>query len=91
MTISNVFNILTLKQTKTKTKIFLENEDIFQDLEYLFLGETTKIENTLFPFKAALSEANVKINRMAITKWTYHKDWSFASNYFIFLEDLLQF
>ena len=32
------------------------------------------MENTLFPFK---TEANVKTNRMATTKWTYHKEWSF--------------
>ena len=31
-----------------------------------------------------MSEANVKTNRMATTKWTYHKEWNFASNYFIF-------
>ena len=70
---------------------FLENENLFKKLEYRFLVETTKIENTSFPFKTALSEANVKTNRMATTKWTYHKEWSFASNYFIFLENLFQF
>ena len=42
---------------------FLENENLFQKMEYRFLVETTKIENTSFPFKIALSEANVK------TKW----------------------
>ena len=59
--------------------------------ESSFLVEATKIENTSFPFKTALSEANVKTNRMATTKWTYHKEWSFASNYFIFLKILFQF
>ena len=58
---------------------FLENEK-----EYRFLVETNEIENTLFPFKTALSETNVKTNRMATTKWTYYIEWSFASNYFIF-------
>ena len=48
-------------------------------MEYCFLVETTKIEHTSFPFKTVLSEANVKTNRMATTKWTYHKAWSFAS------------
>ena len=43
-------------------------------MEYHFLAETTKIENTSFPLKTALSEANVKTNRMATTKWTYHKE-----------------
>ena len=83
--ILNVFNTLTLKQIFWKTKTF------FKKLEYRFLVETTKIENTSFPFKTALSEANVKTNRMTTTKWTYHKEWSFASNYFIFLKILFQF
>ena len=52
--------------------------------------ETTYIENSSFSFKTALSEANVKTNRMATTEWTYHKVWSFASKYFIFLENLFQ-
>ena len=81
----NVLNILTLKQIFWKTKTF------FQKLEYRFLVETTKIENTSFPFKIALSEANVKTNRMKTTKWANHKEVSFASNYFIFLEILFQF
>ena len=69
---------------------FLENENFFKKLEYRFLVETTKIENTSFPFKTAQSKANVKTNRMATTKWTYHK-WNFARNYFIFFENLFQF
>ena len=80
--VSDVFNTLTLKQIFWKKKTFLKK------LEYIFLIKTTKIENTSFPFKTALSETNVKTNRMATTKWTYHEEWSFASNYFIFLENL---
>ena len=34
-----------------------------------------KIGKIPFPFKAGLSEGNVKTNRMATTKWTYHKEW----------------
>ena len=83
--ILNVFNTLTLVQIFWKTKTF------FKKLEYRFLVETTKIENTSFPFKTALSEANVKTNRMATTKLTYHKEWSFANDYYIFLENLFQF
>ena len=79
--VSNVFNTLTLKQIFWKTKTF------FKKLEYRFLVETTKIENTSFPFKTALSKANVKANRMATAKWTYHREWSFASKYLIFLEN----
>ena len=63
----------------------------FKKLEYRFLVESTKIENALFPCKTALSEANVKTNRMLSTKWNYHKERSFASNYFIFLKILLHF
>ena len=59
-------------------------------LEYRVWVETTKIESTSFPLKTALSETNVNTNRMATTKWTYHKAWSFASNYFI-LENFFQF
>ena len=63
----------------------------FKKLGYRFLVECTKIENTSFPYKTAISEANVKTNRMASTKWTYHNEWSFARNYFIFLKILFQF
>ena len=66
--ILNVLNILTLIQ------IFWKTETFFKKLEYRFLVETTKIENKSFPFKTALSEANVKRNRMATTKLTYHKE-----------------
>ena len=79
------FNTLTLKQTFWKTKTF------FKKLEGIFLDEATKIENTSLPFKTALSKANVKTNRMVTTKWTYHREWSFANNYLIFLENLFQF
>ena len=85
MKVSNVCNTLTLKQSFCQTKNF------FKKLEYRFLVETTKIESTLFPFKTALSEANVKTNSMATTKWAYQKEWSFASKYFIFLENLFWF
>ena len=66
-------------------------KNFFKKLEYWILVETTKIESTSFPFKTALSEANVKTNRIANTKWTYHKEWSFTSNYLIFFENLFQF
>ena len=80
-----IFNILTLIQIFWKTKTF------FKKLKYRYLVETTKIENTSISFIAAPSEANVKTNRTATTKWTYQKERSFASNYFIFLEILFQF
>ena len=53
--------------------------------------ERTKIEKISFPYKTAISEANVKTNRMVTTKWVYHRERSFASNYFTFLKVLFQF
>ena len=76
--ILNVFNTLTLKQIFSKTKTFLEK------LEYRFLVKSTKIENASFPCKTAVSDANIKTNRMVSTTWTYHKQRTFASNYFVF-------
>ena len=75
--ILNVLNNLTLKQIFWKMKTF------FKKLEYRFSVESTKTESALFPYKTALSEANVKTNRIVSKKWTYHKERSFASNYFI--------
>ena len=46
--VSNVFNTWTLKQIFWKTKTF------FKKLEYRFLVEATKIENTSCPFKTAV-------------------------------------
>ena len=66
-------------------------QTLFKKLEYHFLVESTKIDNITFPYKTALSEANVKTNRMGSTKWTYHKEQSFVSNHFPFLEILFQF
>ena len=75
----NVFNTLTLKQ------IFWEKKSFFKKLEYYVLVESTKTVNASFPYKTeAISEANVKANRMVSTKWAYHKERSFASNYYIF-------
>ena len=59
-------------------------------MEYRFLVKITKIENTSFPYKTVILEANIKANRLVSTKWTYHKERSFASNYFIILEILFQ-
>ena len=68
---------------------FLENENLFQKAGVPFLIESTNIESASFPYKTAISEANVKTNRMVSTKWTYHKEHSFASNYFIFFENFI--
>ena len=58
---------------------------------YRCLVESTKIGNALFSYKTSTSEANVKTNGMVTIKWTFRKEWSLASDYFIFLEILLQF
>ena len=76
----NVFYILTLKPNSSKTETF------FKKLEYSFLVVVTRIENTLFPYKTIQSKINVMTNRMRSTRWTYHEERSFASNYFIFLK-----
>ena len=70
---------------------FLKNANTFKKLEYSFLVESTKIDNITFPYKTALSEANVKTNGMGSTKLTYHKERSFASNHFPFSKILFQF
>ena len=68
--ILNIFSTLTLKQIFYKTKTF------FKKLKYRFLVERTKIEKSSFPYETALSEANVKANRMVTTKWAYHRERS---------------
>ena len=64
---------------------FLKNENRFQkNLEYHLFVESTAIENATFPHKTALSEANVKANRMGITKWIHLKEQSFARTILFF-------
>ena len=50
MTISENFKRFQCFNFETN---FLQNENLFQNLEYDFLVETTEIENTSFPFKTA--------------------------------------
>ena len=77
-------------ETKTEN-LFLKNETFFKKLEYSFLAESTKIENGSFSYKTAIWEANVKTNKMVSIKWTYQRERSFASNYFVFMKVLFQF
>ena len=53
--------------------------------------ESSEIEKAPFPYKTAISKANVKTNRVVTTKWAYHRERSFASNYLIYLKILFQF
>ena len=80
MTISENFEYFQYFNFETD---FLEKEN-FKKLEYRFLVERTKIEKASFPYKTAISEANVKTNRMVTTKWAFRRERSFASNYFVF-------
>ena len=60
--ILNVFNNLTLKQ------IFWKKKTFFKKLEHRFLVESTTTENASLPYITAISEVNVKTNRMVSTK-----------------------
>ena len=55
---------------------FLESENLFQKA-----GVPHHLHT-----KTVISEANIKANRTMSTKWTYHKERSFSSNYLIFLK-----
>ena len=46
----------------------LKNENFFQKTGIPFLVERTKNEKALFSYKTAISEANVKTNRMVTAK-----------------------
>ena len=50
-----------------------------------------RLKTHYFHTKIAISGINVKTNRMVSPNWTYHKERSFASNNFIFLEIPFQF
>ena len=64
---------------------FLRNQNLFQKTGIPFLS----CENATFPYKTGLSNVNVETNRMENTKWTYHKEWKFATNYFILKKNKL--
>ena len=60
------FQCFNFKTDFWKTKTF------FKKLEYRFLVGSIKFENAAFPYKTAVSEANVKTNK------TYYKERSFT-------------
>ena len=54
---------------------FLENKNLFEKLNYRFLAEATKPRSHIIPIqKCSVRSQYVKANRMATTKWTYHKE-----------------
>ena len=69
---------------------FLENKNFFQKAVWSTV-ERTKIKKAPFPYNTTISEANVTTNKIVTTKWAYHRERSFVSNYFIFLKVLFQF
>ena len=46
---------------------FLKNENLFYKTGVPFVVKSTTIESVTYPYKTALSEANVMTNRMGIT------------------------
>ena len=77
--ILNFFNTLNLKQIFWKTKTLFKNLEYCFLIESTkienatfpysiarFLIESTKIENATFPYNIALSEVNVKTNKMVV-------------------------
>ena len=69
----------------------LQNKNFLKKLQYRLLVERTNNEKASFPYKAAISEANVQTDRIVTTKRAYHREWNFASNSLIFLKVLFQF
>ena len=67
----------------------MKNANPFQKSGVPFLVESTEIENAIFPYKTALSEAYIKTNRIESTKWIYHKEFSFAKNYYFLFSKTL--
>ena len=76
--------LATLENTKTPA---LSKQRV---LKKEIVSETVVACVVPVPYKTALSEGNVKTNRIESTKSIYHKEWSLASNYFILLKVLLQ-
>ena len=84
---------MTIRENLECSQYFNFETDILENenLEYRLLVESTKIDNVSFLYKTVISKASVKINEMMSTKWNYHKERSFTSNYFIFWKILFQF
>ena len=82
-----ILNALKLwSKFSEKRKSVSKNWNMIFQLKHVSMVESTKIKNTTFPYKTALSEVTAKPNRMRSRKWTHHKESFFASNYFIFLK-----
>ena len=97
MTIRGNFELFQYFNLETD---FLENENHFQKLEYCLLVESTKIENTSFPYKTAMSEAHVKkiewwvqnglITKNGVLQVTAAFFWKFCFSFFCFIKSLFE-
>ena len=77
---------VTISRYFERFQYFTTLNENLRILKSSFLVEGTKTENVSFLYKTAISEANVKTNGTVSKKWTFHKERSFASNYFTFFE-----
>ena len=77
----NVWKLLIVCSTLNVEPVVSKRKTFFKKLDYRLSIENPKIENVSFSYKTTLSGANVKTNSMVSTKWTYKKEWSFASNF----------
>ena len=76
-----ILQILNAFSTSILKQIFLKTKTFFKKLECCFLIESTTNENATFPYKTALSEtalseANVKTNRVGQAEWGVQTDLS---------------
>ena len=86
MTVTGDFERFQYFYFETK---FLKNYNFFKKLKYRFIVESTTIETAIIPWKTVMSKANVKTNSMESTEWTYLKERSFVTNYFLFFGNLI--
>ena len=61
---------------------FLEKERLFQKAGVPFFSWNHVDWNHIISIQNCFIRSQWNANRMAATKWTYHKEWSFVSNYF---------
>ena len=73
----NLFKTLTLKKVEA-------TETFFEIREYSSLFESTTTESATFTCKTILWKGNVKTNCIRNTKWTYYKEQSFATSFFVY-------
>ena len=68
---------------------FLENESLFEKLEYCFLVESTNTENASFTYKTAISEADVKAKQNSEYKMDLSQRTEFCQYLLYFFEDFV--